>query len=111
MQIGRHHYEVIPPETSISVARGRLVAIPLYDGDIVALGRSSSVLRYVGVASIPPVQCVRTAAGSAASHRVALFRAVGRPSDGATVLVLLRLPELREQCTSCRTVHFFVHVR
>jgi hypothetical protein len=112
VRIGHGRYEVVPPETTrISVARGGYVAIPLYDGNLESLAASETALRYLGVASVPRLECVRTAAGRAASHRVALFRAIGRPGDRATVLVRLTLPGLREACASCRTVHFFVRMR
>jgi hypothetical protein len=112
VQIARSRYEVLPPESSrMTVERGRTIAIPLYDGDLVALADPNPVLRYIGTVSGPAIECIRTSAGSAASHRLALFRVIGRSSEGATLLVRLRLPELHEKCTSCRTVHFFVHVR
>ncbi len=69
------------------------------------------MLQYLGVASVPQLERIRGTAGSAASHRLALFRVIGAPGDGATVLVRLRLPSLREPCESCRTVHFFISVR
>jgi hypothetical protein len=112
VEIDRHSYRLLAPEDSrLFVAHGQLVAIPLYDGKLVSLPQANGVLRYLGVASVPALQCIHTAAGSAASHRLALFRVIGRSSEGTTVQVRLRLPALHETCTSCRIVHFFVHIR
>ena len=107
-----HTYHVLAPEnTRISVSQGELVAIPLYDGTLVPSREWKTVLQYVGLASAPAVQHIRTAAGSAASRRLALFRVIGAPGGGATVQVRLALPDLHETCVSCRTVHYFIHVR
>lgn len=112
VKIGAACYQAVPPEKArISVAPGAYVAIPLYDGTLIRPAASKPVLRYVGVASVPELRRIHTAAGDAASHRLALFRVIGAPGDGATVQVRLRLPALRERCTSCRTVHFFINVR
>ncbi len=111
VQIGRSRYEVWPAEASdLSVTHGQLIAVPLYDGKLV-LAPPSDVLRYLATVSGPVLECIHTGAGSAASHRLALFRVMGHQGDNATLLVRLRLPALQEQCTSCRTVHFFLHVR
>ena len=112
VQIGGARYEVLPPETTrLAVARGRYVAIPLYDGTLGPLFGSKAVLRYLGIASVPKVAYIHTAAGTAASHRLALFHVIGDPGESASVLVRLRLRQLSETCESCRTVHFFVRVR
>jgi hypothetical protein len=111
VQIARSRYEVWPPEaTDVSATHGQLIAVPLYDGTLVA-GPPKDVLRYVATVSGPALERIRTRAGAAASHRLALFRVIGHKGDDATLLVRLRLPELQERCTSCRTVHFFLHVR
>ncbi len=111
VQIARSRYEVWPPEaTDVSATHGQLIAIPLYDGKLVSRP-PNDVLHYLATVSGPTLARIRTRAGYAASKRLALFRVVGHKGDNAAFSVLLRLPELQEQCTSCRTVHFFLHVR
>jgi hypothetical protein len=110
--VARSRYEVLPPEdTRFCVRHGQLIAVPLYDGDLVGTAGWMGVLRYVRTVSLPELESTRSAAGPVASHRAALFRVIGSPNDGATLQVLLRLPKLQEKCTSCRTVHFFLHVQ
>jgi hypothetical protein len=111
-RIGPTEFQVLPPESSrFSVVHGQLIAVPLYDGMLRSNAEWKTVLRYLGTVTVPANECIRTAAGSAASHRLALFRVIGQRGEGATVLVGLKLPALRERCVSCRTVHFFVHIR
>ena len=111
VQIARSRYEVWPPEaTDVSATHGQLIAIPLYDGKLVSRADANGILRYLGTVSGPVLERIHTAAGSAASRRLALFRVIGAEGDGTMLQVRLRLPALQEQCTSCRTVHFFIHV-
>lgn len=109
--VGHVAYHVLPPEHRVSVTRAGYVGIPLYDGELGPLVPSNGVLRYVGTAHLKRPACIRTATGTAASDRVALFRVVGRSGEGVMVQVRVGRPELHERCTSCRTVHFFVQVQ
>jgi hypothetical protein len=112
VQVAHTCYHLVPPErTRLSVVPGERVAVPLYDGALRPLADANAVLHYLGTVSVPQLQRIRGPVGSAASHRVALFRVIGAPGDDATVQVRLRLPSVSEPCESCRTVRFLIHVR
>jgi hypothetical protein len=89
---------------------GETLVIPLYDGEL-SPGSSVQGLRFVGKRRIHKHDLIqdvgRAAFGGydAASDRGAAF--VVEHSGRGTINVLLRLPQYKDRCSSCRTVHFF----
>ncbi len=112
---------VARPETRTTVGLGDVIVFPIYDSRhaVMAYG---SVLERLGARSIarhdlwndmhlkpPPSWHMSRALDDAASDRGEAFRAIRRGSGSANVL--LTLPRMKQQCVSCRTVHYFVTVR
>jgi hypothetical protein len=105
---------IVPAERSgFAVQPGEIIGVPLYDGRIRSLGSSAPVFRHLATARLPSPVCISVGAPGAwqkaCSSRVAVFKVVGNDSyGGGQILVYLRLPGLREQCVSCRVVHYLV---
>jgi len=105
---------VARPEVSNAnvVHLGQILVIPLYDGKLAPRWHGSAEgLRYVGERRIRKHELLRDLGSrpafgyAASSKRGAAF--VVEQSGGGSINVLLRLPQLKERCASCRTVHFF----
>ncbi len=102
----------LPETTSSNVFRvGDIMTIPLYDGAISTPQAQLSTLHYLSTVRIGQ-HSIRTDIGpkffgglNASSDRAAAYKIVA-PGRGS-INVLLKLPDLHERCTSCRTVHFY----
>ena len=108
---------VARPEVSNAnvVHVGQTLVIPLYDGAIATPPDGYANLRRIGDVRIRKHDLFddlgsRTFFGGydASSDRGAAFVVESR--GGGSINVLLRLPQLKERCASCRTLHFFYHV-
>ena len=110
---GRGCY-ILRPEKDNVIPRGAVVLVPLYDGDPCFIRKAMPDTTILGYASIPRHEITAAAdipGYSAASGRAAAFRVDGPPGTRGVVLVVLKLPDLHENCISCRTVHYFYAVR
>jgi hypothetical protein len=98
---------------------GDAIAFPLYDGEV---SYAAPNLHRVGTVAISrhdlfhdlgydrkPLPYMPASVWDSASTRAELFRAT-QPGRGM-VLVALRLAHLRQQCVSCRTLHYFFDVK
>lgn len=103
-----------PEKPNANVVRvGQMLIIPLYDGRIsVGEGELPAGLRLVGKITIPhhdllhDLQDRSAFGGFDASSNVGEAFIMRRPMRGS-INVLLTLPQLKEKCVSCRTLHFF----
>ena len=107
---------VARPEVSNAnvVHVGQTLVIPLYDGTIATPPDGYANLRRIGDVRIRKHDLFddlgsRSFFGGydASSDRGAAFVVESR--GAGSINVLLRLPQLKEQCVSCRTLHFFYH--
>ena len=116
---------VSPPSSRMVVARpevsnatsvhvGQTLVIPLYDGTIATPRDGYPNLRRIGDVRIRKHDLIddlgsRSFFGGydASSDRGAAF--VVKSRGAGSINVLLRLPKLKMQCVSCRTLHFFYH--
>lgn len=116
LQTGSHDSQVVIARPEVSndnvVHVGQTLVIPLYDGEIAPHGyRDAEGLRLVGQVRIPKRDLLRDLGKQsfggydAVSERGAAF-IVGSPGGGS-INVLLRLPQYKDRCVSCRTVHFY----
>jgi hypothetical protein len=119
-QLASHDAQVVVARPEVSNANvvhvGQTLVIPLYDGQIAPLWHDAEGLRRVGQRRIHKHDLLqdlgkRTAFGGydASSERSEAF-IVERPGAGS-INVTLRLPQLKERCVSCRTVHFYFHAQ
>jgi hypothetical protein len=109
------HVVVARPEVSNGnvVHVGQMLVVPLYDGSISPLSRGyASGLRFIGQRRIPNRDLLRDLGNpsmfggyDAASDRGEAF--IVQRRGAGSINVTLRLPRLKEQCVSCRTVHFY----
>jgi hypothetical protein len=113
---------VARPEDSAGnvVHVGQVLVIPLYDGKITLGPGMASGLRFVGHRRIRKhdlledlrIQDLRMKSAyggyDAASDRGEAFLVEQR--GGGSLNVTLRLPQYKDRCVSCRTVHFFYRV-
>jgi hypothetical protein len=113
-----HQTVIALPEHTTVAHVGDMVLVPLYDarGDV---AQSGGALHKIGIRAIArrdlrhDIQATnrRTPAyqiPQAAGDRAVAFAAV-RPGRAA-VSIVLTLPQYRERCVSCRTVHFFFEI-
>jgi hypothetical protein len=92
---------------------GQTLVVPLYDGKLVGLRRGlPSGLRLLGQRRIRKHDLLRDVGNrsmfggyDASSERGAAFIVEG--PGGGSINVRLRLPQLKDPCVSCRTVHFY----
>jgi hypothetical protein len=104
---------VARPEVPTIVRVGQTLVIPLYDGEIgprwheFAAGLQDLGERRIAAHSLRRDMPMVSAFGGyeASSERGEAFLVKG--SGGGSVNVTLRLPEYKDRCVSCRTVHFF----
>ena len=104
---------VAKPESPNVVRVGQTFVIPLYDGKIAPLGYGfGQGLRFVGIRRINTHDLLRDVGSQSAfggydasSDRGAAF--IVERIGGGSVNVTLRLPQLKDRCVSCRTVHFY----
>ena len=114
-----HATVIALPERTTVVHAGDVVLVPLYDsrGDVT---ESGSALRKIGIRAIAPRDLRRdimaanhlTPAGqipNATGDRAEAFVAV-HPGKASTSIVL-SLPQYRQRCVSCRTLHYFFDIR
>jgi polysaccharide biosynthesis/export protein len=110
------HVVVARPEVSSAnvVHVGQTLVIPLYDGAIATPPDGYANLRRIGGVRIRKHDLSADLGGrsffggyDASSDRGVAF-IVERRGAGS-INVLLRLPQLKERCVSCRTLHFFYH--
>jgi hypothetical protein len=110
------HMVIAKPEVSDGnvVHVGQTLVIPLYDGAISTPADGYPNLRRIGGVRIRKHDLSDDLGGrsffggyDASSDRGVAF-VVERRGAGS-INVLLRLPQLKEQCVSCRTLHFFYH--
>jgi hypothetical protein len=106
---------IAKPERSNAnfVRVGQVLIVPLYDGDI-SEGKSGLPrgLRLLGKVTIPKhallsdLKMPSAFGGYDAASNVGEAFMVTQPGRGS-INVLLGLPQLKESCVSCRTVHFY----
>src|ERR1700694_170859 len=116
-QMSTHDAQVVVARPEVSnenvVHVGQTLVIPLYDGKIAPLGHGyAKGLRRAGQLRIHRHDLRRDVGNrsifggyDAASDRGEGF-IVERPGAGS-INVTLRLPQLKDPCVSCRTVHFY----
>lgn len=107
----QQHYDVVSAEVPMTVQRGSIVAIPLYDGTIITSKRDGATLLFMG-AIVAPTKCSirwpNVGGRTHESNRFALFKIMGRANTGATLWV--KMPRQQDNCYDCRLVHFMIRV-
>ena len=113
LALGTPDVVVARPEVPNIVHVGQTLVIPLYDGEIgpgwygFAAGLRDLGERRIAAHSLRRDLRMASAFGGyeASSKRGEAF--LVESSGGGTVNVTLRLPQYKDHCVSCRTVHFF----
>ena len=105
-----HSCLIVAPERRVTVKPGAILLVPLFDGELVLDDPTEfpARLTMLGYARIPR-QTAALGGFSASSDRAAVVR-LTPAGTGGMIQVRLRLATMHEQCTSCRTVHYFYSV-
>lgn len=100
---GYHDVVIASPEHAYDRVRvGDTYVVPLFDGQIADV---VAPVKNLGAVHIGYQSFTLTSDVHVGSNRGEAFRVTG-PGNG-TILVALRASQLKMQCVSCRTVHYF----
>ena len=111
--VQKAHVCLAPSEKRFYVTKGQGAVFPVYDGSVANAG-SSHLDEHPGIHYLGPMtiatQSIEILGAHASSTRGEAFAVTGSAGREGVVLVAMRLPNLHQECLSCRTVHYFYRI-